>query len=240
MTDGNNQQSSGRSVNQALSTFGLIIGILLVAVIGYLIIDTILTSTRPVRDPLNAVGTQAQQILNPTPTIYADPVTVIKQIQNLSRLETASYTIEKVITAESGVGEGLEFLVGDELLLVAQGEVIAGVDLSRIGDEDIDIVDSTVFITVPAAEIFVATLDNDETYVYDRRTGILTRQDVDLETLARREAEDVILEAALDDGILRLAQGNAETTLQSLLLGLGFEEVVFITATPAPDQDLGE
>jgi len=240
MVDDNNQPSSGSSINRALSTFGLIVGILLIAVIGYLVIDTVLTATRPARTIPNAVGTQVQQVLNPTPTVYADPVTVIKQIRNLSRLETASYTIEKVITAESGVSEGLEFLVGDELLLVAQGEVIAGVDLSRIGEDDIEIVDGTVFITVPAAEIFVATLDNDETYVYDRRTGILTRQDINLETLARQEAERVILDAALDDGILRLAQGNAETTLQALLLGLGFDEVVFITATPAPDQDIGE
>lgn len=225
---------------QSIPTIGVVLGVLLIAVIGYLVIDTLLDATQPARELPSAVATDVNEILNPTPTIYADPVTVIRQVRDLSRLETSSYTIEKVITAESGVGEGLQFLFGDELLLVAQGEVIAGVDLALIGDEDVQVVDGTVFMTVPAAEIFVATLDNDETYVYDRQTGLLTRQEIDLETQARQEAERVILEAAIEDGILRQAQGNAESTLESLMLGLGFEEVVFITATPTPDQDRGE
>lgn len=238
MTD--NNQPPRPNFTQSLPTVTLVIGALLIAVFGYLIIDTVLTATQPARNLPGAVATDVNQILNPTPTVFADPVTVVRQVRELSRLETSSYTIEKVITAESGVGEGLEFLFGDELLLVAQGEVIAGVDLGLIGDNDIQVADETVFLTMPAAEIFVATLDNDETFVYDRQTGLLTRQDIDLETLARQEAERVILDAAIEDGILRQAQGNAEQTLETLLLGLGFEEVVFITATPAPTQDRGE
>ena len=216
----------------------ILLAILLVILIGgYLAVDTILTLRRSTGSVPRAVSTQVQQVLHPTPTLIADPVTIIRQVRSLSRLETASFTIEKVITAESGEGP-FGFLFRDRLLLVAQGQVIAGVDLSRMGEEDIQVVGTTVFVTLPAAEIFVATLNNDNTYVYDRQTALLGQQ-VDLETLARQEAEREILQAALEGGILEMARDNAEQYIGSLIRALGFEEVVFVTATPAPDQDRG-
>ena len=42
-------------------------------------------------------------------------------------------------------------------------------------------------------------------------------------------AEDVLVQAALDRGILRIAEDNAETALRQFLLGLGYERVVFET-----------
>jgi hypothetical protein len=220
-----------------LATIVLIAALLVILVVGYLIVDTILALRQPVTVIPEAVGTQVQQVLNPTPTIIADPVTIVRQVQSLSRLETASYTIEKVITAESGEGP-LGFLFRDRLLLVAQGQVIAGVDLSRMSEGDVQVAGTSVFVTLPAAEIFVATLDNDETYVYDRQTAVLGQQ-IDLETLARQEAEHAILDAALEDGILKMAQNNAEQYLTGLMRALGFEEAIFVTGTPAPDQDRG-
>jgi len=85
----------------------------------------------------------------------------------------------------------------------------------------------------------VATLDNDATYVYDRQTALLGQQ-VDLETLARQEAERAILQAALEDGILSMAQDRAEQIVQNLMEAVGFTEVVFVRGTPAPDQDRGD
>ena len=211
--------------------------LLVVLIVGFIVVDTLLTVSRPMSDIPEAVGTQVREIINPTPTIIASPQTIIRQVESLSRLETASYTIEKVITAESGEGP-LGFLFRDRLLLVAQGQVIAGIDLSRLGVEDVQVVGESVYVTMPAAEIFVATLDNDGTFVYDRQTGVLGQQ-VDLETLARQEAEDSILQAALEDGILDMAERNGEAYMEGLLRGLGFDQIVFVQGTPAPDQNLG-
>ncbi len=231
-------ESQGPSGRSLFSTLVLVAILAVMLIVGYLIVDTLNALRQPVAG-VEAVGTRVQQVLNPTPTIIADPVTVVRQVQALSRLETSSFTIEKVITAQSGEGT-FGFLFRDRLLLVAQGQVIAGVDLSRLHDEDVQVAGGAVFITLPAAEIFIATLDNDATYVYDRDTGLLANQQIDLETLARQEAERQILLAALEGGILEIAQTNAEHTVQSLLQALGFEEVVFVTGTPAPEQDRGE
>lgn len=168
-----------------------------------------------------------------TPTIYPSSATIIESVQSLSRLETATYHIEKVITAESGQGP-LGFLFGDKLLLIAYGEVIAGVDLGQIGPEDLMVTpDGTAYIHLPPVEVFVATLDNQRTYVYDRRTGVggLNPQ---LETAARQEAERLILQAAIEDGLETKADENARDFLRSFLLGLNIEHVIFVEVLPTP------
>lgn len=180
----------------------------------------------PVIDP-------AALLPQPTPTIYPSAATVIEGVQALSRLETASYQMEKVITAESGQGP-LGFLFGDKLLLIAYGEMIAGVDLSYIGPNDVLTTDDgTVYMRLPPAEVFVAALDNSRTYVYDRRTGV-AGLNVQLETAARQEAEQLMLQAAIESGLLEKAEENARDVLRSLLLSLGFKHVIFVKEIPTP------
>jgi hypothetical protein len=182
----------------------------------------------------SSLATQVNELIHPTPNIYPDPVTVILQVRSLARLETAQYTVEKVITAETGQG-ALAPLFGDRLLFVAHGTVIAGVDLSRLADSDVTVApDGRVTIILPPAEVFVATLDNQKSYVYDRQTGILTKGNVDLETQARQVAEDAILKAAVEDGILKLAQSTAEAFVDRLLRSLKFTDVLIVPATPGP------
>jgi len=79
----------------------------------------------------------------------------------------------------------------------------------------------------PRRRIFIATLDNEKSYVYDRDTGALTKGSVDLETLARQAAEDEIRKAALEDGILTQAQTNAEAYLLKFFTALGYRTVLF-------------
>lgn len=180
----------------------------------------------PVKDLADSVGTQVANVLNPTPTILPDPVTIIHDVRSLARLETIQYSVEKIIVAESGQGP-FGFLFGDRLLFVAHGTVIAGVDLEKLQPEHLRIESVVLYIQLPEAEVFAAILDNDQSYIYDRELGALTRGNQQLETEARRAAEDEILNAALDDNILQQAQLNAENFLFRLLLDLGFPEVIF-------------
>lgn len=207
------------------------IGILLIFALAagllvWIVQDTIQRTVAPVQDTAGNIGTRVAFVLNPTPTILPDPVTIVRQIKGLSRLETIQYTVEKVITAETGQ-EMLGFLFGDRLILVAHGDVIAGVDLAKIGPEDITIENGVLMVDLPEPEIFISTLDNEKSYVYDRETGLLSRGDVNLETAARQAAEREIEQAALDGGVLDLARQNAETYLERLFRSLGYAEVVF-------------
>lgn len=177
--------------------------------------------------------TEVAHILHPTPTIIPDPVTIIHEVRSLSRLETIQYTVEKVITAETGQNK-FGFLFGDRMLFVAHGVVIAGVDLGKLSSDDLKIKDMVLYVTLPATEVFIATLDNEKSYVYDRDTGIFTKGDMNLETEARKVAEDEIRKAALDDGILEQARINAENYLERLFHNLGYQEIVFLEAAAIP------
>jgi hypothetical protein len=208
------------------------------AVGGLLLVRTVEDTARPVAELSAGVGTQVAQILRPTPTILPDPVTIVREVRSLARLETIQYTVEKVITVESGQGP-LGFLFGDRLLFIAHGVVIGGVDLGQLGPEDVRLDEAgRVYLQLPAAEVFVATLDNEKSYVYDRETGLLTRGDLALESTARQAAEEAIRQAALEDGILDQARVNAENYLYRFLRALGFPDVIFsevaAEASPTP------
>jgi hypothetical protein len=220
--------------DNSLRGWVLVIGLLLILGLGaYGVVSAIQQSARqaqqaiqPVNDLTSNVATQVSQILHPTPTILPDPVTIIQGVRSLARLETIQYCVEKVITAETNQGT-FGFLFGDRLILVAHGIVIAGIDLEQMAPEDIELRNGVLYVRLPDPEIFLTTLDNDKSYVYNRDTGLLTHGNINLESDARRAAEDEIEKAALEDGILEQAQRNAENYLYRLLLDLGYPEVIF-------------
>jgi hypothetical protein len=205
----------------------LVVVFIVVLLIGISIVNKNVSSLfAPLKQSNEAMSTQIANFLHPTPTIIPDPVTIIHEVRSLARLETIQYTVEKVITAESG-NKDLAFLFEDRLLLVAHGFVIAGVDLGKLSASDLWLENGVLNVRLPQAEIFVATLDNDKTYVYERDTGILKKPVQDLETLARQSAENEIRKAAIEDGILNIAQTNAEAYLSRLFLSLGYKDVIF-------------
>lgn len=215
----------------------LIVGLLICLILTVWLVPTVLRQLSPAQQALETIEEELGAHLNPTPTIRPDPTTIIRQVRALSRLETAFYTVEQVVTAESGQ-DALAFLFGDRLLLVAHGQIVAGVDLGRIGDGDITVTaDDRVMLVLPPAEIFLVALDSQGTYVYDRDTGLLG-MNPDLEAEARRVAEEQVLNAALEDGILEMADANARAYLEQLITAFGFQEVVFIQATPTPTPPL--
>ena len=210
----------------------LIIGVVLVA--AYFIVQTIQESAQAATAPFQQVNqanqalqTQVSNLLNPTPTIIPDPVTYINEVRALARLETIQYSIEKVITGETGGGT-FQTLFGDKILFVGHGTVIAGIDMEKLQPEHMRFENGVLTVRLPPAEVFIATLDNEKSYVYDRETGILAKPDVNLETLVRQRAEEEILKAAIEDGILEQAQLNAEAYLFKFFAALGYPNTIFI------------
>jgi hypothetical protein len=214
-----------------------LLSLLILIVIGagiYFIVQTIRDTQQVVTEPFNQVNqanqalqTQVSNLLNPTPTIIPDPVTYINEVRALSRLETIQYSVEKVITGETGGGT-FQALFGDKILFVGHGTVIAGIDMAKLQPEDMRFENGVLTVRLPPAEIFIAALNNEKSYVYDRNTGVLTKPDINLETLVRQRAEEEILKAALEDGILEQAQLNAEAYLLKFFAALGYPNTIFI------------
>lgn len=158
---------------------------------------------------------------------------VVKEVQRLGRLETTSFTIEKVIEAGTTGGKLKTLLFGDRILLIAHGQVIAGFDLTKMREEDIVVDGTSLHMRLPGPEILVAALDGEKTQVYDRKLGLLTKGDKDLEAEARLQAEIAIRAAACDAGIFATATESGKRQLATLFTALGFTEVVIDAAVSA-------
>ena len=158
-------------------------------------------------------------------SINTNRAAVIKEIRNLQRIETASFTIEKVIDGGTSGNTFEQLLFGDKILLIAHGQVIAGFDLSQISEKEIEIKANTIRLTLPKPQVLVTTLDNTQTRVYDRTRGILNPGDKDLESKAREAAQNSIREAACKGNILKQASDNARKQLTAFLSALGFTQV---------------
>ena len=159
--------------------------------------------------------------------IRADQPTVVRQIQQLQRLETVRYTMDKIISGEHENAYLPKFLAGDRLLLIVHGEVIGGVDLNKLQPNDVSVRGRNVSLHLPPAEVFVVRLDNAKTRVYSRDTGLFSSPDPNLESQVREEAEKQLQLAATQDGIVKTADQNARDALTTILKGLGFAQVEF-------------
>jgi len=133
--------------------------------------------------------------------------------------------MDKIISGEHGNAYMPKFLVGDRLLLVVHGEVVAGINLAGLQGGDVLVQGQKVSIHLPAAEVFSTRIDNARTKVYSRDTGLFSSPDPNLESEVREEAERQLQQAALQDGILKTAADNARSTISGMLLGFGFHQV---------------
>jgi hypothetical protein len=161
-------------------------------------------------------------------TIVTSTPSVVVAVRELARLESAQAHIERVIELRDKQSALFGLIsVQDAILLVAVGEVMAGVDLSGVRDDDIvaDRAHGSVRLMLPAPEVLTVRLDNERTWIYSRATDLLAQRHEDLETRARREAERTLEQTAIDSGLIETARVNAERTLESLLHSLGYTSV---------------
>jgi hypothetical protein len=153
-------------------------------------------------------------------------------VRALADLTTVSAMMSTVVEAEQArVGD----LVVEKLLLIACGKVNAGVDLSKLSEDDIAISEDgrTVTIRLPKAELKDIFLIDDSTQpcttkVYDRTNLLVIPETKELEGQAREKALQAIRDTAIQSGILGDANKNARTVIERVLLLAGYERVVFV------------
>jgi hypothetical protein len=162
--------------------------------------------------------------------------TVVTRVRDLSRLETAAMHVVHVSTISQSYQLVPDAIAGDELTFFAAGDVIAGIDLSQLKESDVRReADGTLVMRLPPPQVLITRLDNRESRVISRKTGLLRRADMNLESRAREHAEGGIRGEAIRRGILPLAEQNAQTKLGAFVHTLGFTKVRFDTTPGRPE-----
>ena len=168
---------------------------------------------------------------------HIDLSAVVTRVRALNRLETASMHVVHVSTITQSYEMIPNAFAGDELTFFAAGDVIAGIDLSQLKAEDVRRdADGTVVVRLPPSQVLITRVDNRESRVINRKTGLFRKADMNLESRARQYAEQGIRNEAVTKGILNLASQNAEVKVAELLHTFGFQRVRCEAATASPSR----
>lgn len=154
---------------------------------------------------------------------------LLKQIKKMQELTTTTYNMETIVPTSADRTWGENWTIGTtKLLYLAKGEVKAGIDLTQLTKEDVDISRNKIAIALPAAEILDSKIDvsNSRVYHYDR--GFLNLgPDVapQLQSLAQQKTLNKIVMSACDEGILKTANEEAIIAISQFLTMTNDKEV---------------
>ena len=144
---------------------------------------------------------------------------VVQNIEELGRLEVIRYNIRDIIEYE----KLRTWLPNSKTALIAVGEVVACVDLTKIQEGDVIINGDSVSLVLPLPEICHFKVDHSRSRVYDVQYGFFDSHKLVDE--AYREAERQIYDQALKMGIADESRKSAVKTLTPLLKMLGFNKI---------------
>ena len=146
--------------------------------------------------------------------------TILREVQTLSQLVTVKYVLERVVILED-----MKWYGDNRVALVAHGVVKAGIDFSQLKPDQIHIENKSIRLKLPSPILTDAYLDEKQTQVLERSTGLMRAFDKDLEQNARRQALGELARAARQTGILADADERAISQLTNLFHQLGFTAI---------------
>jgi hypothetical protein len=160
-----------------------------------------------------------------TPTPIPPPTPIVigwRELGTLVSIETTMQTVAET-TRRTGPGGIFE----ESVLLVATGNVEAGVDLTKLDEETDVIIDGkSIKIALPPAEITSVEILPSETQIYDSGGFLGLPAGEGLEVQAIDQARTDMEKWATEKGdILDMAERMAKSQLEAFLRKLGFEEV---------------
>jgi hypothetical protein len=160
---------------------------------------------------------------------------VLRSLERLTEYRAATANLQVVVDIEEDANLLPSFIKGSKTLLVANGNVDAGVSFRGLNARNV-VVDedrTAVTITLPGATLSEPRLDLDRTRVFDTDRGLLDRVGeafgdggADDERKLLQLAQRRLAEAArANPDILASAERNTRDMLTGLLRGLGFRRV---------------
>nr|WP_224783484.1 DUF4230 domain-containing protein [Neisseria flavescens] len=141
---------------------------------------------------------------------------VLMQIKQMNRLESTAFYIDTIIRTEKKGDWRRLWQDSQSGIFIVRGKVLAGLDLDKLGADNVNIVDDKVIISLPAVEILSVDLENIE--VYDIQTGSfnLLPMDKSVFKTVQEEAKRQVLRSACKAEILEHANRQAQTQLENL------------------------
>ncbi len=145
--------------------------------------------------------------------------TIRSGIEELGRLITASYWYKHAEYFEDSkkIKDFTIPFTTSSFILECTGEVTAGVDFSKVKVQETE---DTITIILPAAEVFSNDIDADSFEIKDEKNSVFNKISVEDTTETFKRIEEDELAKALERGILKEAEQNAEKAIKSFAKNL--------------------
>ncbi len=146
-------------------------------------------------------------------------------IKALSQLATVEYIVTKVIKANDNK---TWYKPGErKILMSCKASIVAGIDLSKIKDEQVMVDDKTVYITLPHAELIAFNIKPEDVKVeYEGVSPFRSSFSIAEKNGLAAQGEKSIRRSVDSLGVLQTAELNANLVVTNFLNKLGFEKVV--------------
>lgn len=173
---------------------------------------------------------------------------LIEEVKNISQLFTASYHDQLALDTfkyqekdvisrmwDGFISPRPGFRKADpniglrkvELVVIANGQVMAGYDFSKLQPSDLQIEDKTVTMTLPQPEILEIIINPSDYEIFIEEG----RWSLDEAVGMKIQAAELMKQRAIERGILKQSEATAQRILQNYFLSLGFETVILKTAS---------
>ena len=187
--------------------------------------------------------------------ILMESTVILQEIESLGKLELVKYNFKEVFEYKqlsdgkivgNAILKSTDYNPDISVILIATGEAVGCIDLSKLELSNIDTNEDSVFVYLPAPELCYYKLDLDKTKIYSfSRESWWSRMFSDDEErnkvlqIAYQEAESKLKETAVESGIYNSTNENVKAMLQPLLEQLTGKNVKLITVLPVLELEKG-
>ena len=154
--------------------------------------------------------------------VFSNHHILIERIESIGKLELVKYRLSDVIEHKNSTA----YLPDASVLLIVKADAVGCIDLSKVEEQDIEIIGDSAIINLPEPEICYVKIDHASSKVYDTKMAFF--READLVDEAYKYAEAEMNKQVIKSDILQQTKANAEHVLKPLLNGLGYNKITLL------------
>ncbi len=149
----------------------------------------------------------------------------VMALQQMNDLATVEYVVTKIIKANDNTSW---YKIGDrKILMSCKATLTAGIDLSALKSNNINIEGKNITLTLPHSKIITVNIKPEDIVEEYEEVGALRQTFTGEERNALAvQAENQVKASIADLGILQTAETNAALFVNNFLHRLGFEKIM--------------
>lgn len=186
-------------------------------------------------------GALEQFILEPTRVANNTVSMMLERSDRIAELATIREAYSTLISSQTSMPAGIQQIWGTDVSLFATGQIVAGVDLKNLREQDITIEPGRVTIQLPPPRYFDCYLIENATATLSRRDGWFGATNPQIETEARRYALERVISISFTEGVLVKANEQAKDVLENIIalsvLGDGLDVILLDGEIPTRIED---